>query len=769
MLEFEIQDQIMTRVDDSVVIARSEALKAHFEFKTDQWQPPYFAVFQGMKTDPYTVCLDWENNCIVPWEAIRYSGAMEVSLYSIPAYPTNRVKVKILDTGFDGCFPLPSPNIYDQLLFNKADEIDVEDGDVLLRAFGKEISRAKLPTGAGGGGEPGKAATIQVGQVTTGEPGSEAQVTNSGSENAAVFDFVIPRGEPGPKGDTGAAGPQGERGEQGPAGADGAQGLQGNPGQAATVQVGKVTTGESGSEAQVTNSGSENAAVFDFVIPRGEPGPKGDTGAAGPQGERGEQGPAGVDGIQGPQGESGQAATIQVGEVTTGEPGSKAQVTNSGSENAAVFDFVIPRGEPGAAGPQGERGEQGPAGSDGASGPQGDPGQAATIQVGQVTTGEPGSEAQVTNSGSESAAVFDFVIPRGEPGAAGPQGEQGPAGADGAQGPKGESGQAATIQVGKVTTGEPGSEAQVTNSGSESTAVFDFAIPRGEPGAAGPQGERGEQGPAGADGAQGPQGDPGQAATIQVGEVTTGEPGSKAQVTNSGSESAAVFDFVIPRGEPGPKGDTGAAGPQGERGEQGPAGADGAQGLQGNPGQAATIQVGKVTTGEPGSEVQVTNSGSESAAVFDFVIPRGEPGAAGPQGERGEQGPAGQGIPAGGSAGQIPSKVDGSDYNLHWITPPGVYIESYVGNDESERTINLKVTPKCVFVFGENTALTMNDMTTPSINLCYSGAAAQGKGSLGLSLNGNMLKVNNDPDLSMAQTRRKLNSFGVNYIVLAWN
>lgn len=63
----------------------------------------------------------------------------------------------------------------------------------------------------------------------------------------------------------------------------------------------------------------------------------------------------------------------------------------------------------------------------------------------------------------------------------------------------------------------------------------------------------------------------------------------------------------------------------------------------------------------------------------------------------------------------------------------------------------------------------MNDMTTPSINLCYSGAAAQGKGSLGLSLDGNMLKVNNDPDLSMAQTRRKLNSFGVNYIVLAWN
>jgi hypothetical protein len=49
----------------------------------------------------------------------------------------------------------------------------------------------------------------------------------------------------------------------------------------------------------------------------------------------------------------------------------------------------------------------------------------------------------------------------------------------------------------------------------------------------------------------------------------------------------------------------------------------------GNDGSAATIAVGTVTTGNPGTEVIVTNSGTTSAAVLDFTIPQGEQGAAG--------------------------------------------------------------------------------------------------------------------------------------------
>ncbi len=52
-------------------------------------------------------------------------------------------------------------------------------------------------------GDPGDAATISVGTVTASAPGSMPVVTNSGTEQDAVFDFVIPRGETGPQGEVG--------------------------------------------------------------------------------------------------------------------------------------------------------------------------------------------------------------------------------------------------------------------------------------------------------------------------------------------------------------------------------------------------------------------------------------------------------------------------------------------------------------------------------------------------------------------------------------
>lgn len=52
----------------------------------------------------------------------------------------------------------------------------------------------------------------------------------------------------------------------------------------------------------------------------------------------------------------------------------------------------------------------------------------------------------------------------------------------------------------------------------------------------------------------------GDAATIDVSEVITGEPGAQAEVENVGSRSAALLKFTIPRGEPGPQGPPGQSG-----------------------------------------------------------------------------------------------------------------------------------------------------------------------------------------------------------------
>jgi hypothetical protein len=191
----------------------------------------------------------------------------------------------------------------------------------------------------------------------------------------------------------------------------------------------------------------------------------------------------------------------------------------------------------------------------------------------------------------------------------------------GTQGPQG---LAATINVGTVTTGEPGSLVIVNNSGTSSVAVFDFTIPRGDVGA------------------EGPKGDTGDAATIDVGTVTTGAAGSDVVITNAGSIHDAILNFTIPRGDKGEKGDKGDTGETGLKGDKGETGLKGDKGDKGDTGDAATIQVDGVYTGEPGTNVIIDVLGDEHDVTLSFTIPRGDTGETGPPGETGGQGSQGR-------------------------------------------------------------------------------------------------------------------------------
>lgn len=95
---------------------------------------------------------------------------------------------------------------------------------------------------------------------------------------------------------------------------------------------------------------------------------------------------------------------------------------------------------------------------------------------------------------------------------------------------KGQKGDTGTIAVGTVTTGAAGSAASVTNVGTPSAAILNFAIPRGANGIT---------------------------ATVAVGTVTTGAAGSSAVITNVGTANDAIFNFTIPRGAAGSTGPTG--------------------------------------------------------------------------------------------------------------------------------------------------------------------------------------------------------------------
>lgn len=180
-------------------------------------------------------------------------------------------------------------------------------------------------------------------------------------------------------------------------------------------------------------------------------GAKGDKGE---QGERGLQGVSGINGLDGAQGPRGTAPDHEW-------DGTKLRWKNPDGTWSDWADLQGPQGPEGPQGIQGDQGPIGPIGETGPSGPQGEQGiqgpigpigptgqtgntgatgAAATVAVGTVTTGAPGTDAAVTNSGDNRNAKFNFTIPRGATGARGPQGVQGPQGIQGPTGPKGADG-----------------------------------------------------------------------------------------------------------------------------------------------------------------------------------------------------------------------------------------------------------------------------------------------------------------------------------------
>lgn len=219
------------------------------------------------------------------------------------------------------------------------------------------------------------------------------------------------------------------------------------------------------------------------------------------------------------------------------------------------------------------------------------------------------------------------------------------------QGAQGKDGTAATVEVAGTVTLVENSPARVENIGDKTNAKLNFYIPRGEKG---------------------------NTPTIAIGTVesTTGNP----EVTNSGTNTGAIFNFKLPKGDKGDKGDTGATGEsfriiatldntnqlptptesirsnaylipdeenenhlwvitgdttllwtdagqiQGVKGEQGPQGPAGTPGTNGTNGTAATVSIGSVTTLQPNASATVTNVGTPNNAILNFGIPKGVDG-----------------------------------------------------------------------------------------------------------------------------------------------
>jgi hypothetical protein len=188
-------------------------------------------------------------------------------------------------------------------------------------------------------------------------------------------------------------------------------------------------------------------------------------------------------------------------------------------------------------------------------------------------------------------------------------------------------------------------------------------------------------------GLQGIQGVPGPANTLTVGTVTKSSDDT-AVVTITGTAPAQTIDFVLPRGLQGIQGiqgTTGATGATGATGPTGPQGAKGDKGDTGNTGATGSQGI-QGETGPKGDKGDTGNTGDTG--------PTGATGATGAKGDTGDQGPTGAtgsqgiqgiqgiqgevgatgatgatgaGVAAGGTTGQILSKIDATNYNTTWI------------------------------------------------------------------------------------------------------
>ena len=249
IIEIEVSGQRQSIVSAAYSAQYSEnCLECSFSFTTPEWQglvkTAHFKSDSG--GDVYSVVLN-DDRCLVPSAVLEEDGYFSFSVVGEKEdYRITTAAVSVLNRkAVYGGEPQQEPEEtqYQQIVALAADAVSAaESAQSLAAQLKSDADSGKFKGEKGDKGDPG-------------EQGPQGEKGDTGAQG--------PQGE---KGDTGAQGPQGEKGDTGE------QGPAGNDGEAATITVGSVTTAQPGTSAAVSNSGTPNAAVLDFVIPQGEKG-----------------------------------------------------------------------------------------------------------------------------------------------------------------------------------------------------------------------------------------------------------------------------------------------------------------------------------------------------------------------------------------------------------------------------------------------------------------------------------------------------------------
>ena len=277
---------------DAVALVSSSKNIYHcsFDFSSEWESYTKTAVFCLNSGDPIETPVNL-NDCVIPWEALQNPGILFIGVYGILSeddevverYPTVWTKqIKVLEGVPDGIQEnAPSSTQWEQFVVDVKENADIAEGSAksAMASASDAESYAKSASES-----MGSAQTFSLEAEThAGNAEKSATAAKTSEDNAATSadeakNISIKMPIIGDNGNWFTWNV--ESGEY----TDTGKPSRGASGSSATISVGSTTTGTPGTQASVTNSGTNMNVILDFTIPKGEKGDKGDKGDTGDAG-----------------------------------------------------------------------------------------------------------------------------------------------------------------------------------------------------------------------------------------------------------------------------------------------------------------------------------------------------------------------------------------------------------------------------------------------------------------------------------------------------
>ena len=154
-ITFALSHQSISRTDNMILASGSKNyVTAKFELRTADWTAPITAI-----VNDYTVVLDEDNQCMVPWEVLVNPGKVAVSAFCGDLHTATSVLVPVHPSGYiEGQTPQPpTPSVYEELTELAREAVETAN-EVQRRADAGEFDGKPGPMGPDGAqGEKGQA------------------------------------------------------------------------------------------------------------------------------------------------------------------------------------------------------------------------------------------------------------------------------------------------------------------------------------------------------------------------------------------------------------------------------------------------------------------------------------------------------------------------------------------------------------------------------------------------------------------------------------